>query len=81
MEIEKRLEQLKQKIELAKADIAEAEFAKKHAMSKIKTFGADTITQAREILSELIKERKKQQTQLEHQLNEFEHRYKELLEN
>jgi hypothetical protein len=81
MEIEKRLEQLKQKIELAKADIAEAEFAKKHAMSKIKTFGADAITQAREILSDLIKERKKQQEQLEHQLNEFEHRYKELLEN
>lgn len=81
MEIEKRLEQLKQKIELAKADIAEAEFAKKHAMSKIKTFGADTITQAREIMSDLIKERKKQQEQLEHQLNEFEHRYKELLEN
>ena len=81
MEIEKRLEQLKQKIELAKADIAEAEFAKKHAMSKIKTFGADTITQAREIMSDLIKERKIQQEQLEHQLNEFEHRYKELLEN
>jgi hypothetical protein len=81
MEIEKRLEQLKQKIELAKADIAEAEFAKKHAMTKIKTFGADTVTQARQIMSDLIKERKKQQTQLEHQLHEFEHRYKELLGN
>jgi len=75
----KKYEQLKANIERAKSDIAEAEFAIKHAEGKLTEYGAENIEAAQKILEDLISEREKQQEQLESKLDEFTEKYAEVL--